>query len=445
MGVAYYGSRISPHIIRNPAGFLICKDVPIARTGTQKYLAREIGIPERGDDIITVYRLEEDVFDPSAISSFNGAPLTDEHPNDWVQPQNAEGLMKGTVTNAHRGSGKDSDLVLADIVVYGKNQIDEIQTKAKREISCGYECEYVPYRDGYKQTNIVGNHVALVSAGRAGERVAIKDAAEKIINNNLNNYNDERSTKRMGGYKIPRRASVTEFARAVGLKTIAQDAEPEEIMEMVDELVEEKKQEQCDDEPIVIEHEAEEKISDADLDEIRKQVEEVKDAIYSILVKDSDEEEVEEEEKEEVADDSDPENESGLESLDELEDELKKEDEDEPVEDDEMEEIEEHEVSPEEINDADVEEEEMTTDSIIELSRVLKPIIASIPDQGKRKRVADNLAEVLRKHAKKANDSKKSNYSKMINRSVDSSYDSVANIGDEIAKKFNPHYNKEVK
>ena len=110
-----------------------------------------------------------------------------------------------------------------------------------------------------------------------------------------------------------------------------------------------------------------------------------------------------------------------------------------------MEEIEEHEVSPEEINDADVEEEEMTTDSIIELSRVLKPIIASIPDQGKRKRVADNLAEVLRKHAKKANDSKKSNYSKMINRSVDSSYDSVANIGDEIAKKFNPHYNKEVK
>lgn len=435
MGVAYYGSKISPHIIKNPAGFLICKDVPIARLGTQKYLAREIGIPERGDDIITVYRLESDVFDSVAMNSFNGAPFTDEHPNDWVQPHNAEGLMKGTVTNTHRGTGKDNDLLLADIVVYGKQQIDEIERKEKREISCGYECEYVPYKDGYKQINIVGNHVALVSAGRAGERVAIKDAA-KDIDNNSNSFANERRTRSMGGYKIPRRASVTEFARAVGLKTIAQDAEPEEIMEMVDELVEEKKQEQYDDEPVIIENEPE--VKDEDLDELKAQMSEMKDAIYTILSKDAECEDEDEEEIEvEEAEDED----ESLESLDALEEELG---ESEEVEDeDEMEQIEEHEVPPEVINEeAEEEEDEMTTDSIVELSRVLKPIIASIPDSKKRKQVADSLAGVLRKHAKKAQDSKKTNYAKMLNRTKDSnsSNNNSVNIGDEIAKAWNPHY-----
>lgn len=54
MAVAYYGDRISPHMTDTPEGFLICHDVPIARTGPQDYLAREMmldGDPER---IVTV-------------------------------------------------------------------------------------------------------------------------------------------------------------------------------------------------------------------------------------------------------------------------------------------------------------------------------------------------------------------------------------------------------
>ena len=57
---AYFGSKLSPHIMKNPAGFLICKDVAIARLGTQKYLGREIGVNDRPNDIITVYRTEEE-------------------------------------------------------------------------------------------------------------------------------------------------------------------------------------------------------------------------------------------------------------------------------------------------------------------------------------------------------------------------------------------------
>ena len=34
---AFYGRRISGHMIETPEGYLICKEVPIARTGNQDY------------------------------------------------------------------------------------------------------------------------------------------------------------------------------------------------------------------------------------------------------------------------------------------------------------------------------------------------------------------------------------------------------------------------
>ena len=43
--LAYYGYTISPNQIETGEGFLICKNVPIARTGTQEYLGREMGLP----------------------------------------------------------------------------------------------------------------------------------------------------------------------------------------------------------------------------------------------------------------------------------------------------------------------------------------------------------------------------------------------------------------
>ena len=41
--LAYYGTQLSPHMDRTPEGYLICRDVPIARTGPQEYLAGELG------------------------------------------------------------------------------------------------------------------------------------------------------------------------------------------------------------------------------------------------------------------------------------------------------------------------------------------------------------------------------------------------------------------
>ena len=49
----------------------------------------------------------------------------------------------------------------------------------KYDISCfnssGYDCEYVTKDGKTFQRNIIGNHVSLVNAGRAGHNVAIRD------------------------------------------------------------------------------------------------------------------------------------------------------------------------------------------------------------------------------------------------------------------------------
>ena len=52
--IAYYGSTISKHMTQTPESFLICRDVPIARIGTQDYLARELGLDGEPDRPVTV-------------------------------------------------------------------------------------------------------------------------------------------------------------------------------------------------------------------------------------------------------------------------------------------------------------------------------------------------------------------------------------------------------
>lgn len=168
----YYGSRISDNLVSTPEGFLICRNVPIARVGKQDYLGSEIGLED--SNLYTVTRDEAEVFSDAAVASFEGKPFTDEHPPDGVTPDNAGYMTKGAVQNVRRGSGENAAYLMADLIVYDANTIREIR-EGKREISCGYECSYEKTQDGYRQTGIVGNHVALVKKGRAGEKVAIKD------------------------------------------------------------------------------------------------------------------------------------------------------------------------------------------------------------------------------------------------------------------------------
>lgn len=173
MAKAYYGDKISNNITKLNNGCLVCFNVPIARTGTYKYLASEIGL--EGYNVVDVYRTDDEVFSPTTIASFEGKPFTDTHPPVDVTVDNWSMYAKGTVTNVRRGTGNNSGFLMADIIVNDPIVIDEIQSGAKREISAGYECEYVEKDGKIYQRGIIGNHVALVQAGRAGKQVRIND------------------------------------------------------------------------------------------------------------------------------------------------------------------------------------------------------------------------------------------------------------------------------
>lgn len=173
----YYGYTISPNQLETGEGFLICRNVPIARTGTQEYLGREIGLDgEDAEKVITVQRNPEEVFSSPALASFEGKPVTNDHPPDLIGPDDVAVYEKGHAQNIRRGAGEWADYILADLHIHDRELIDAIQN-GKREISCGYECEYEPNDDGiYSQKNIRGNHVAVVDRGRAGKRAAILDS-----------------------------------------------------------------------------------------------------------------------------------------------------------------------------------------------------------------------------------------------------------------------------
>ena len=173
----YYGTRLSENISRRPEGYLLCLNVPVARSGTQEYLPEELGMPApaTGPPTIPVYRPEEEVFSSETIASFEGMPVTNDHPVDGVSIENIRALQKGHAQNVRRGSGDDADLLLADLMITDERLIHLIMDEGKREISCGYTYELCEENGQYVQRKIRGNHIAVVDAGRAGPRVSIKD------------------------------------------------------------------------------------------------------------------------------------------------------------------------------------------------------------------------------------------------------------------------------
>ena len=172
----YYGTRLSENISRRePEGYLLCLNVPVARSGTQEYLPAELSLPS-GGAAIPVRRPEEEVFSPETVASFEGMPVTNDHPPEGVDAGNIRALQKGHAHNVRRGTGKESDLLLADLIITDPALIRLVLEEGKREISCGYTYELCLEGGQYVQRKIRGNHVAVVDAGRAGSRVSIRDA-----------------------------------------------------------------------------------------------------------------------------------------------------------------------------------------------------------------------------------------------------------------------------
>ncbi|MDF2885812.1 MAG: hypothetical protein K0R23_197 [Lacrimispora sp.] len=214
--LAYYGYTISPNQIETGEGFLICRNVPIARTGSMDYLESELNPAGSSSKMVKVLRSPEEVFSEAAISSFEGKPVTNEHPPELITPETYRQYSRGCAENVRKGSGEWEGYLIADLHVQDEELIQAVQG-GKREISCGYDCSCSDNGDGtYSQHDIRGNHVAVVTRGRAGKNVAILDSEKKI---------EAHQPERKGNMK-KNSLFFKMFAKAV------KDASPEELESM---------------------------------------------------------------------------------------------------------------------------------------------------------------------------------------------------------------------
>ena len=160
-------------------GFLV---VParISRIGIQEYLAGEMGVEDRKpDDIVRVYRPEEEVFSDMSLSSFSNKPVTNNHPPVLVNASNAKEYSVG-----HAGPTltRDGCFAKSDLFIIDAKSIADIES-GKAELSNGYtaDIDWTPgvSPDGEQydavQRNIKGNHIAIVERGRAGRDCRVAD------------------------------------------------------------------------------------------------------------------------------------------------------------------------------------------------------------------------------------------------------------------------------
>lgn len=218
--MAFWSTPLTDNITVTPEGFLCCHNVKIARTGIQWYQGKEISHKLPPTKRFKVYRLAEDVSAEETLKSIEGKPITDGHPANFVDPSNHHIYGKGHGQNVRfNGEFQETDLMIKD-----SHMIKQVMD-GKREVSLGYYCGYVPYKDGFKQINIRVNHIAIVPNGRAGSQVRIVDSALTTgVKKPMNKFQKQaRAIKAMadGGAELD---DIAEFLETGSVKTT--DAAP---------------------------------------------------------------------------------------------------------------------------------------------------------------------------------------------------------------------------
>lgn len=163
-------------------GWYEVRDNPISKVGVFPYSGRSIGGDADPNKIYMVYRPEEQLADPDCISSFRLLPWIDEHimlgsEEVGLTPAERKGVQGTTGEQIYF----QNDGLYGNLKIFSDGMSNVIDA-GKRELSLGYRCKYI-HAPGiwngqhydYIQTEIRGNHVALVAEGRMGPEVAVLD------------------------------------------------------------------------------------------------------------------------------------------------------------------------------------------------------------------------------------------------------------------------------
>lgn len=164
-------------------GYIPVRNRLLSKAGVFPYLGSSIGASEP-NRIYMVYRPESELSNEETINSFKLLPLIDDHEMLGTDATPAE--KKGV-------QGTTGEEIYYDKGLYGNLKVFSESLKnliegGKKELSLGYKCKYIfesGVFEGQKydaiQTNLRGNHIALVDEGRMGKEVSVIDAALKTV------------------------------------------------------------------------------------------------------------------------------------------------------------------------------------------------------------------------------------------------------------------------
>lgn len=168
---------------KDPNGFLIIKDNPIAKAGVFDYLLYEVDNSydkdsAQGNEVVRVCR----TFDNLVLNKdmFANKPIKLNHV--WVgeDAMQADGAIGSIITSSE-------PYLIADLIIYNPELIQKIENNEIIELSPAYDAnileesgEYQGEPFEYKQELKNVNHLAVVENGRSGSDLRIKDTGENM-------------------------------------------------------------------------------------------------------------------------------------------------------------------------------------------------------------------------------------------------------------------------
>lgn len=141
-------------------------------------------------------RHPDDVLKEDSLKTLKMIPVTDDHPQEFVDVNNASSLQKGFTGESYR-TDEEGNIVVR-IKVTDSNLINKILSGKKAELSLGYSVSlkkdagtYKGEKYDYRQTDIVYNHLAVVEMGRAGRNARFRLDSKKACELAETRYNND--------------------------------------------------------------------------------------------------------------------------------------------------------------------------------------------------------------------------------------------------------------
>ncbi len=230
-------------------GYVFVNKRPISKVGIFEYLGSSIGA-EDPDRIYKVYRPAEELSNKETIDSFKLRPLIDDHEmlGTDATPAEEKGIQGTTGEDVYF----DYDTLYGNFKIYSNSLNNSIEN-GKKDVSLGYKCKYKFETGSFNgevydaiQTDLRGNHIALVDNGRMGKEVSVCDSAIITFDNNdittgeIPIMNDE-LLKALEEMMKPIMEKINELSEKIDSKEVVEEETEDECKEVEDSEVNEEK------------------------------------------------------------------------------------------------------------------------------------------------------------------------------------------------------------